>query len=541
MAQGTEVRIGAKDEVSGTLAGIRGAFEKFRVSVETNNKGINKLDNSLRGLGAQAASLPGPLGRVADALVEFAPGGLVGAAYIAGIGAMILIGKSYYDSLERTKKLNEDFARTLADIQGIGKQFELNKIKKELDDLDKKQADFMTKFMLGSDGQFFGFGESFNQARTRLKTELLKVGDTIEDGIKAANQRANTAMLDLQMAFAERMGVGEIINVKQTKEAVDLAKAELKRLQDARKAAAAADKAGYDEQIRTAEAAVASTTAAQIRAETALANSRKTAAKDRLQAQQEEIKKYEEAGREQIKIFEATAESAIKGFEEQAKAVKAFREELRNTLNIQLETDIAASLKTVLQDVDVTLKNMENAATKAQEAAAERMKTIEPIVFGISDGFDMMVNGLMSGENAFLAFGKGARSAIAGILKALAQQNLVEGLGALGKAFAAAANPLTAPSAGGFFKSAAQHFAAAAAAGVGARAVGGAGGGGIGANGGAFNNSQLGRNNFNTQQPLTIVIQGGLLDMSNPDTVRSFTSALETVSSRRITINRVGA
>jgi len=113
----------------------------------------------------------------------------------------------------------------------------------------------------------------------------------------------------------------------------------------------------------------------------------------------------------------------------------------------------------------------------------------------------------------------------------------------LGEGFFAAANPFTAASAPGYFASAAKFFAGAALAGAGSRAVsgGGAGAGGIGANGGAFNNSQLGRNNFSTQQPLTIVIQGGLLDMSNPDTQRSFVGALETVSNRRIKLSTVGA
>ena len=52
MAQKTEVEIGVRDKATTELRGIQGAFEKMRISVETNNKGINKLDNALRGMGA---------------------------------------------------------------------------------------------------------------------------------------------------------------------------------------------------------------------------------------------------------------------------------------------------------------------------------------------------------------------------------------------------------------------------------------------------------------------------------------------------------
>lgn len=525
MAQKTEVEIGVRDKATGELNGIRGAFEKFRVSVETNNKGINKLDNALRGMGAQAASLPGPLGRVADALADFAPGGLAGAAYLAGFGSMILITKSYFDAAERTKKINEELAQTIADIEGKGKQFRLSQLHEELRKLGEESESGWKKFWYGSDGRLFGFGLSWDDQRNQLETEIKKTADVIARELDAAQQRVRDTAGDVSLARAEARGMGLQERVRQTETALVVAQNALAVAEKERKTQA--DIANLKANVNVAEAA-------HIRAIAALrdAENKKTE-----QALNDQIAKQKKRAEALAKIEKETLDELfainMKYYEDLADARQLSRQ--------FISEDIGNQLKVNLGDVDKTILGIEEAAKKAQTAADERMKSIEPIVYGISDGFDTMIDGLLSGENAFKSFGQGARSAISGILKALAQQNLVEGLGALGKAFAAAANPLTAPSAPGFFKSAAQHFAAAAAAGVGARAVGGAGGGGIGANGGAFNNSQLGRNNFNTQQPLTIVVQGGLLDMSNPDTQRSFVGALETISNRRVKFNMVGA
>lgn len=521
MAQKTEVEIGVRDKATTELRGIQGAFEKMRVSVETNNKGINKLDNALRGMGAQAASLPGPLGRVADALADFAPGGLVGAAYLAGFGAMIMIGKSYFDSAEKSKKITQDLAKAIADLNNTSQQFQLKQLLNELDSLKEKSESSWRTFWLGSDGRLFGFGESNAQASARIVTEILKSTTDAARNAAQADQQLFDAQQDRALANAEGLGRALEEKVKQAAE----------RLKRAQAALTVARQTGADETvIIQRQAAVEQAYAEQTRARKALLDK---------QTADEEKSRQQQRAEERL-----TTELLKKELDARFRIQMKYYEDLANARQLSREFiggDIGNTIKTELDTVDKTILGIEEAAKKAQTSADERMKSIEPIVYGISDGFDTMIDGLMSGENAFKSFGQGARSAISGILKALAQQNLVEGLGALGKAFAAAANPLTAPSAPGFFKSAAQHFAAAAAAGVGARAVGGAGGGGIGANGGAFNNSQLGRNSFNNQQqPLTIVIQGGLLDMSNPDTQRSFVGALETVTNRRIKVNTMG-
>jgi len=518
MAAKTEVEIGVRDKASAELNGIRGAFERMRVSVETNSKGINKLDGALRGMGAQAASLPGPLGRVADALADFAPGGLAGAAYLAGFGAIIMITKSYFDAAEKTKEINEKLADSIAKIQGNADQVKLDRLRQELRLLGEESESGWRKFWLGSDGRLFGFGLSLQDRQNQIQTDINNIGNTISTGLENAQARLRGSQANLRMQEAEIGGRGAEERVRQAETALVVAQNALGVAQKERKT---------QEEITKLQADVTDAETARVSAIAAL----------RKKINDDENKQYELRRKQQTDEFNYEIQLAVKAsqrkyelFIKELEDLMAAREQSRKVVNDLIANDI----NKLTAAVTAGIEQDNEAAKKATESAEERMKTIEPIVYGIADGFDSMIDGIMSGDNAFKAFGQGARKSIAGILQALGRQNLVEGLGALGKAFAAAANPLTAPSAPGFFKSAAQHFAASAAAGIASRAVGGAGAGGIGANGGAFNNSQLGQNNFTTQQPLTIVVQGGLLDMSNPETQRSFVSAMETVSNRRV-------
>jgi hypothetical protein len=142
---------------------------------------------------------------------------------------------------------------------------------------------------------------------------------------------------------------------------------------------------------------------------------------------------------------------------------------------------------------------------------------------------------IATGTGALNAFGKAAKQAIGQSLQILGREQLVKGLANLASGFAASAlGPIGGKSAKDFFKAAGFNFSAAALAGAAGGALGGGASAGGGVGGGGFSNSQLGRSNFTTQQPLTIVVQGGLLDMSNPETQRSFVSAMETVSNRRV-------
>lgn len=494
-----------------------------------NTKGINKLDGALKDMGKSALNLPGPLGRLADAFTEFAPGGLAGAAFLGGIGASITILKSYSDAAKETEKINKNLAQTIADIEGRGAQFKLNNLNNELDQLGRKSRSAWQNFWYGSDGRLFGFGLSWDDQRKQLETEIRKTADTIKREIDAARSGMVAAASDVAMARAEAQGRGPQQRLEIARNQLALANQAYTTLQTNANAT--------QEQLLEAQGKVFSAQAELIRAETALrddAHAKRMKREDEFRQFQEFLAKQRE---DQEKRVQSVIQNGIKLLEDQARR----RAEIQKTIADMVTSDLKKTIDQINAQLAKDAAQMEAAATRAAQIGAERLAAVEPLIFGISSGLDIMTKALVEGDNAFKAFGKGARAAITDILRALARQNIVEGLGALGKGFAAAANPLTAFAAGGFFKAASQHFAAAAAAGIGAAAIGAGGGGssgvgrGIGPGGSfGFNQSQLG-GVAGEQGSLFITIQGGtMLDMSNPETAKAFARALQTATNRRI-------
>ena len=524
----TKIGVEVDLDPSGVQRGAAAAAKAVD-GIAGNTKGINKLDNAFKDLGQNALNLPGPLGRLSDAFLEFAPGGLAGAAFIGGIGASVMILKSYSDAAKRTEELNKKLAQSIADIEGRSNQFKLSNLTRELDELGRKSESAWLKFWLGADGRLFGFGDSFEDQRIKLETEIRKTAATIVKEVDDARIAAFDAAQDISLARAEARGGGIQERLQQARDAEQRAQTAYSLLLRAGTAT--------EEQLLQAKAKSDSATASRIRAETAL---RDDAQKRRL-SQEEQVRKTQEFYAQQRvdreKYVQNVISDGLKRLDQLGKQI----EERRKVVSDMVTADVQKTLSVSLADLTRQLDEMEQAALKAEAIAAQRVSALEPLVSGIASGLDVMTKALVSGENAFKSFGDGARAAITDILRALARQNIVEGLGALGKGFAAAANPLTAFAAGSFFKSAAQHFAAAAAAGVGAAAIGAGGGGSSGVGrgvgpGGAFgfNQSQLG-GVAGEQGALYITIQGGgLLDMNNPETAKAFARALQTATNRRI-------
>ena len=536
MAQKTEVEIGVRDKATTELKGIAGAFEKMRVSVETNNKGINKLDGAFRGLGAQAASLPGPLGRVADALADFAPGGLAGGAALAGLALIAMAFKHQKEKQEEllkatdnAKKVNEDlrlsYIRLSGGVEEYNKAVLESTIITSRDALNKAVAE-LTNY----------FNEVDAKARARAARMPTGAGFAGEEGA-AATRGTQQLTLEERIA-AQRQSI--------------LGRSAARRIELEGKvveAQAALNNALADKQEDTAkrtEDAAADRAKAILDAE----NARKKALQESLMEYQR-LYDLNQSGlplttQQQELLNQKTEQYKLIAFD-----TNASLEERIAALNILKQ--IEADRQKILDEQKRKEKELEDERKKAEKERADREKKAleerierqvrerEELLSNLQIGLDIMTTALVQGDNAFKALGKGARESIAGILRSLSTKLKVQGLEAFAQGVKALTNPLEAPRAPGLFKSAALFFAGAAAAGMGSAGVAAGGGGGTGGFGGGFSNSQLGRNNFTTQQPLTIVIQGGLLDMSNPDTQRSFVGALETVSSRRITINRVGA
>jgi hypothetical protein len=110
-----QAELTAKDNLSPTLSEVQKTFEKFKISVEENNRGVRKLENSFQNFGTAATGLEGNIGKVADALIEFAPGGIAGVAAIAGIAAIILyfqnLGKATDEAKKKTGELYAEYLR----------------------------------------------------------------------------------------------------------------------------------------------------------------------------------------------------------------------------------------------------------------------------------------------------------------------------------------------------------------------------------------------------------------------------------------------
>jgi hypothetical protein len=193
---------------------------------------------------------------------------------------------------------------------------------------------------------------------------------------------------------------------------------------------------------------------------------------------------------------------------------------------------------------DEAERNRKKIFDEAIVAEEQRLNNYALLATAGAEAFELMFSVIGQGGNALKNLGRGFIQLTSGLAKSKAAENIAYAIENFAKAIGFTATGEIGRAAAAK-KSAVGHLKAAAGwsalAGASAAAGTAASGGGGATGEGTFNNSQLGRNNFNQQQPLTIVIQGGLLDMSNPDTQRSFVGALETVTSRRITINRVGA
>jgi hypothetical protein len=152
-------------------------------------------------------------------------------------------------------------------------------------------------------------------------------------------------------------------------------------------------------------------------------------------------------------------------------------------------------------------------------------------IMDVGSAYEDMVSAIVSGQGDLMK--KGAAAALGfvrQVASALGDEQIAKGVADLAEG-TWPPNPVAWAAAG-------KHFAAAAlfktlagvSGGLGARAGGGSGGGG-----GSFGRT-AGVEGAANRGGGTIVIQGGLLDLSNPDQERQFSDAVEQIADRRITV-----
>lgn len=603
MAQKTEVEIGVRDNATAALKGISGAFEKVKISVENNKAGFNKLDNALKDSAANMAGLQGTAGRLADALLEFTPGGIIGAGVIAGIGLLAanfisnkkaqeeneVATNKFIDALQKLESARNKLNLSATEAAFKDLETESENVTKKFDEVTKKLNDFnikaqqtedLYKRQAGQGGFFARFFTNVDAVEAKITQEDLQKIDTDRKAILQEQAVIMSEQVSL-MARLKQLGmdafnneitrlntlhelskIGRVTNAERMEEASLIRKLtnmsrDLNVTAEVRLAALRGISFLEEERRKRQEKA-----AKQAEMDRKRVDEEQAALLKRLEEEGEaEIRQREESLRIQIENIQRAAEEENRVREAAAKYNDYLANQILST-NKKLTNEQIDFVKKRIEEEQAKLAffamrgNMEAATAAQQKITETQEKFIEQIqstakfdaieigVNVLADAFSAMGAAIASGQNALNAFGKAAKQAIGQSLQILGREQLVKGLSNLASGFAAAAlGPIGGKSAKDFFKAAGFNFSAAALAGAGGAALGGTaagGGGGAGVGGGGFSNSQLGRNNFSTQQPLTIVVQGGLLDMSNPDTQRSFIGALETVSNRRIKLSTVG-
>ena len=504
------VELTAKDGISPVLGKVEKEIEKFGASIETNTKGIRKLENGFENMAIKATKLEGNMGVLADALIEFAPGGFKVLAIIGGIGAIIThfqkLDKQAEESKNKLIALDIEFLRITGDtVAAERKTFEVarTEFEKANDKVTELQSlvDKLTKSINEP-----AIGDEPGIAAAMLFRQKENLAEAI-DAANIANKIKNNARATLDKAIKDEVKTRESERKQQEKDAASR-KTEIDLLIEVSKLRSLT--IGEVNTLISAEGTMLS----QL-------NSKNVS--------------YET----QIKLL--TQLNAAQGA-----YVANLLKPLPPTPPANTQTPASnrsfeikpMSVSPIIEKkiADATAAQSKREAETADKLTQDRMAKFEPYANAATDALSAMGEALANGENAFTAFGRSAAASISGILKALAKQNIVEGLSALGKAFFAASNPATAASAPGFFSSAGYHFAAAAAAGVGAgvAAAGASGGGGRGVGGaGGLNNSSLGSTEMG-QGTITLNLTGGsVLDMSNIDTQRSFLKAIETLTNKR--------
>jgi len=532
--QNIGVRIVGKDQASKEILGVGSALERMKTSVETNRAGLNKLDNALKDSAANMLGLQGTAGRLADALFEFAPGGIVGGLAVAGIGLLI---NSFMSSREEQEKSRESLNKYLdsqiklnyaidqfnvgepdASFKHINEQLkvlpgriyntdqEIKKLQATFDDIarfEREQAKggLLSRLFLGIDPV----------SATYTRAEIQKTKDAFNEASVASNE--------LLTQQAELMLKMKNIGMQQ----LDRDIARLGTLRELGKVGRLTAAEQQEQVYLTTKLTNLSNT---LGADAEVRLKSFKALGIELVNHAEQQRKYNEAGRQQLDLFKQIQESAVKRFEAEAQAERIRRQGMRDVISQDLQKQLeglGASIE----------KQFEGFGVKDFET---RMQGISQLAYNISDGFDVMTEAIMQGNNAFKSLEMGARAAARNILRSFAQEQIAKGIGAIGSALTATATG-NFPSAGLFYQSAAKHFAAAAAAGFAGGAIGGGGSNRGGGGGGGFSNSNLGRGGAATGGPIYITISGGgILDMNNPETARAFANAIQTSTNRRTVI-----
>jgi hypothetical protein len=186
---------------------------------------------------------------------------------------------------------------------------------------------------------------------------------------------------------------------------------------------------------------------------------------------------------------------------------------------------------------DKALQSTGNVPSLFDTEQLDHIKETQAAIESMSGAFLSLFENIGKGANVFQTFAQYAKKALADLAASEAKHFLGLAAGNAAKGLEAAADPLTAAAAPGFFAAAAEDVVAAGLLG----ALGGAiSGGGASSGGGSTSQSSLNNNAnaVNSGTTSTIIIQGGILDMSDPRQASALATAIGDLTSQRIIVQQ---
>lgn len=131
------------------------AITQAQVATRTFNSagpGVMKLQNAFGNLAAAAAGVPGPVGRVAQALGQFSVGGPITVMVLAGIAAITLAWRKFREEGEAAKKLMEELRSKEAQFGADALRARLRTVEIEREQLLYKQMGSGQRLGTNADG-----------------------------------------------------------------------------------------------------------------------------------------------------------------------------------------------------------------------------------------------------------------------------------------------------------------------------------------------------------------------------------------------------
>lgn len=501
MSQTLSVNIKATGDqvVQQQLAQMRASLDKVKSSAGPTNAAFGKVRDTVGKLGVQAAGVKGPLGELASQLSNLAIGGGLMLGVAAGITLLIGLFNKFRQASKDLKESQSNLQRTLEDVYGAGaEKFDLDKANEKL---LKAQENLLKWQRSGKPAWFIAVKEAQTEYNNAL-AEQLKAKQTYDKKV-ASDEKTRTSELKTQQKEREAAHKAhmEVLKKQETER--------LKYITDA-------NMMTFDQLL-------------------ALETLRANAPLERMKA---EIKRAMELAKE----LDRVAQKNIDRILDKNVQITTPKQGQPNVDASGIVGSIQGSIDALSTDggplgfeFGVIATNMEsNIADSFSDAlyngflsAFERGNPL-PIIqsFGAS-----MVGAIGSAVSDM------AKTWLAGIGKTFAKQ--AAAYLKFGSIMKGLSKWLTNPFTAGIASVAIGAALIALSRSLGAQASG-IGGNSYGISG--MNESVSSSQNgvaANAKGDATIVIEGGLLDMSNPEQARSLARALESLSNRRVSI--VGA